>query len=77
MTATDFSKVKGISKLTKDQAKLFQSMHKKHLSAMGTEMQKKYSLENLKKVVWDNSENCLKVYYDDNWWHYDSRGCWF
>lgn len=72
-----FNKVKGYSKLTENQAKFFQRMHKKHMSAMGTDNQIKYALENLKKIVWDKKLDCLKVYYQDIWWHYDKRGCWY
>jgi hypothetical protein len=69
--------VKGFSKLADDQKHLFLSVHRSHMKMMGSDNQKKYALENVKKVVWDKKENCIKVYYEDNWWHYDKRGVWW
>jgi hypothetical protein len=69
--------VKGLSKLTDEQRQLFEKTHASHMRSMGTENQQKYAKESLKKVVWDSNENCLKVYYGDIWWHYDTRGRWF
>ncbi|MFT9494585.1 MULTISPECIES: hypothetical protein [Bacillota] len=63
--------------LTPDQYDLFMRVHKRHMKAMGTENQRKYAIENIKKVVWDKKEDCLKVYYDDVWWHYDKREDWY
>ena len=57
--------------------KLFIRVHKKHIAAMGTDNQLKYALCNVKSVNWDQEENCIKVYYDDAWWHYDDRGVWW
>jgi len=76
MTTNDFSKVKGFKKLTESQQQFFERMHKKHMSAMGGDHQKKYAKENIKKIVWDNKEKCLEVYYPDNWWHYSVNGSW-
>jgi hypothetical protein len=70
-------KVKGFSKLSEVQKVMFLQIHKNHMKAMGSDNQKKYALENVQKVVWDKRENCLKVYYEDNWWHYDTRGTWY
>ncbi|MEH7392437.1 hypothetical protein [Bacillus sp. JJ1474] len=56
---------------------LFLSIHVKHLKSMGSELQKKYCLSKVKDVVWDKQEDCLKVYYDDTWWHYDKSGRWY
>lgn len=73
----EVAKLKAKFKLTTEQFEMFLRIHKSHMRAMGTDNQKKYSLENLKKIVWDKKENCLKVYYEDIWWHYDTRGCWY
>lgn len=70
-------KVKGWSKLTEEQKEMFFRIHNNHMKAMGTDNQKKYAKENLKKIAWDIKEKCLKVYYEDSWWHYDTRGCWY
>jgi hypothetical protein len=70
-------KIKGYSKLTDQQKELFLSVHKAHMRAMGTENQKKYALENVVKVAWDKKDQTVNVYYEDNWWHYDKRGCWY
>jgi hypothetical protein len=69
--------IKGLSKLTEEQQQLFNRIHNRHMKAMGTDNQKKYAKENLKKVIWDSKEKRLKVHYEDIWWHYDTRGCWY
>jgi D-alanyl-D-alanine dipeptidase len=57
---------------------LFMAVHAKHLAAWGTEARKKRTLEHITKVVWDQEEDCLKVYYDDGeWWHYTKRHEWY
>jgi hypothetical protein len=63
--------------LTLEQSEMFLNIHKSHMAAMGSENQKKYSLAYVENVIWDQEEDCLKVYYDDIWWHYDRRGCWW
>jgi hypothetical protein len=63
--------------LTQEQAELFLNIHKCHMAAMGSENQTKYSLAYVRNVIWDAEDDCLKVYYDDIWWHYDRRGCWW
>jgi hypothetical protein len=63
--------------LTQEQAEMFLSIRKKHKAAMGSENQKKYSLAHVQNVIWDATDDCLKVYYDDIWWHYDRNGCWW
>jgi DNA-directed RNA polymerase subunit L len=63
--------------LTAEQAEMFLAIHKKHMEAMGTENQKKYARPNVQNVVWNEEENCLHVHYEDIWWHYDKRGCWY
>jgi hypothetical protein len=63
--------------LSEEQAKLFLAVHKQHIAAMGTENQKKYSLSAVQNIKWDEEEQTVNVYYDDTWWHYDRRGCWY
>lgn len=63
--------------LTKNQGELFLSVHKSHRAAMGSENQRKYALHNVRNVVWNIEEDCLHVHFDDVWWHYDKRGCWW
>jgi hypothetical protein len=55
----------------------FMRTHRAHMKAWGTDNQKKYSLPNVKDVIYDEAEDCLKVYYDDTWWHYDRRRTWY
>lgn len=64
-------------KLSKEHYEWFIKIHRAHMRACGTEMQKKYSLPNIRDVIYDHEEDCLKVYYDDTWWHFDKRGCWY
>jgi hypothetical protein len=64
-------------KLSPEYFNWFIRIHRAHMRAWGTENQKKYSLPNVKDVVYDKQEDCLKVYYKDTWWHYDRRGQWY
>ncbi|OIJ07642.1 hypothetical protein BKP35_18330 [Anaerobacillus arseniciselenatis] len=79
MEATDFLTVKGFSKLTDQQQQLFVKVYKSHLAAMGTEKRKKYEPSNLKEIKYSVRERCLHVFWKGNtdWFHYDSRGCWY
>jgi hypothetical protein len=63
--------------LTQEQAEMFLNIHKSHIAAMGSENQKKYGLAYVENVIWNAEKDCLKVYYEDIWWHYDRRGCWW
>lgn len=63
--------------LTPGQKYIFHSTYAAHLMSMGTDMRAKHTADHLDKVIWDQSDGCLKVYYDNgNWWHYD-RGAWW
>ncbi|MCT8138605.1 hypothetical protein H1D32_13160 [Anaerobacillus sp. CMMVII] len=50
MEKNDFNNVKGFSKLTVEQQKLFRRVYNSHLKMMGTEFRKKYLPEQLKKL---------------------------
>lgn len=63
--------------LTKEQAEMFLNTHEKHMKAFGTENQKKYALENVRSVKWDEESKTVNVYYDDIWWHYTKNGEWY
>jgi hypothetical protein len=66
--------------LTDEQQELFNRVHTAHLAAFwdGSEAREKRTLEHITKVVWDASEDCLNVYYDDGeWWHYCKDGTWY
>lgn len=71
--------VKGYASLTDQQKELFHRVYEKHLAAMGTEKRKKYEPSQLKEIKWNQSENCLHVYWkgDTDWFHYDTRGTWY
>ena len=75
----DFKKVKGFAKLTEGQQQLFARVYKSHLAAWGIDMKKKYAAENLKEIKWVPKERCLHVFWKGNtdWFHYDTRGCWY
>lgn len=77
ITMEDFTIVPGYNILTPGQQELFQSIHNRHIKAFGTELQDKYALGNITKLVWDKGEKCLKVYYPDVWWHYETNGDWY
>ncbi|MHA6258378.1 hypothetical protein ACXYMX_00570 [Sporosarcina sp. CAU 1771] len=56
---------------------LLLKVHAKHTATMGSAAKEKHSLENIKKVVVDIKENCLKVYYKHEWYHYTPSGTWY
>ncbi|MDG5787803.1 hypothetical protein QA612_09855 [Evansella sp. AB-P1] len=74
-----YENVKGLSKLSTDLQDKFQRIHKRHLSAMGTAMRKKYIAENLKEVKWVPKERCFHVFWKGNtdWFHYTLDGTWY
>jgi hypothetical protein len=77
-TDVKMEKMLGYDKLTDEQKVLFIKVHSRHLSSMGTAKRQAYSIGHLKKIKWDNIARCLKVYFKDgDWWHYDTKGCWF
>jgi hypothetical protein len=66
--------------LTSEQLELFKWIHAKHLAAFGegSEARERRTIEHVKKVVWDDEETCLKVYFDDGeWWHYLPDCTWY
>lgn len=63
--------------LTEEQYQLLIKVHDEHMRYQGSENKEKYKLENIQNVVWDEKENCLKVYYSDIWWHYTKKMEWY
>ncbi|MBE1554524.1 hypothetical protein [Sporosarcina limicola] len=52
-------------------------VHAKHTATMGQIEKEKHSLENIRKVVVDRKEKCLKVCYEHEWYHYAPNGAWY
>lgn len=68
----------GFNLLTIEQQRLFESVFERHHTGMGAEMRKKYSRNNISKIVWVEEEQCLHVHFvDGEWWHYDLNGTWY
>ncbi|MCP1312073.1 hypothetical protein [Paenibacillus tyrfis] len=68
----------GFSLLTVDQQRLFERVFESHHNAMGSEMRKKYSRDNISKITWNAKEKCLHVHFTDGeWWHYATDGMWY
>lgn len=64
--------------LTEGQRKLFWDVQLKRMKGMGSDMQKKYDSNHIKKVEWNKEEDCLHVHFDDGeWWHYCKDGTWY
>lgn len=76
MVHEDFLTIKGFSDLTPEQADLFAHTYKRHYHGHGTEARKKRTPDQIKEIKWDATEECLKVYYRDEWYHYDTEG-WY
>lgn len=73
----DFLTIKGFSSLTPEQADLFARTYKRHYNAHGTEARMKRTPDQIKAIKWDSKERCLKVYFKDEWYHYDTKGDWY
>jgi hypothetical protein len=65
--------------LKPEQYFLFLTVHVKHLKTLESkERQMDLSLKNIKEVIWDEEEDCLKVYYrNGDWWHYTKSEEWY
>ncbi|WP_260858068.1 hypothetical protein [Bacillus sp. FJAT-22090] len=44
---------------------------------MNEHEKEKHLLENIKKVVVDHKEKCMKVCYKHDWYHYCPNGTWY
>jgi hypothetical protein len=64
--------------LSNEQLELFHLTYHRHQRVMGKEMRTRYSRHNITKVVWDQEDDCLKVYYDNgDWLHYTRKFEWY
>lgn len=63
--------------LTADQYFLFLEVHVKHLKACGDELRKKRCLSKIKDIKWCDKDECIKVYYQDEWFHYTKKHEWY
>lgn len=64
--------------LTEQQFDLFKRVHSRHYAAWGIENRKKFTVDHITKVIWDEEDDCLKVYYDfGDWWHYCKDETWY
>ncbi|MDQ0254895.1 hypothetical protein J2S74_002277 [Evansella vedderi] len=79
ITEDRVASVKGFNKLSESHKKLFMRVYLAHLSAMGTDFRQKYLPDNLKSIKWVPEKNCFHVFWhgDTEWFHYDTRGCWY
>ncbi|WP_404456914.1 hypothetical protein LG329_19340 (plasmid) [Virgibacillus necropolis] len=77
LSKSEVSHVKGYFSLTEAQSKLFSTTYKKHLSAMGTKMRQRFMPEYLKEVKYDDRENTVNVYFENDWWHYTKDHTWY
>lgn len=63
--------------LSEDKAQLLVDVYREHKKSMGTKDQNKYKLAAVRKVEWDEEENCLHVHFKDTWFHYCSDRTWY
>jgi hypothetical protein len=63
--------------LTEEQYQLLLRVHAEHMKYCGSELKKKYTLDNAKSSVGRKREDCLKIYFDDIWWHYTKTLEWW
>lgn len=65
-------------------ARAFYDIHRKHYNAWESEERKEqHSLNNIKKIEWNNQEQCFHVFYkatkrfSATWYHYTLDGKWY
>lgn len=75
---------KYISKHREPMAREFYKVWKRHYNSWESiERKEQHSLDNIKKIVWDGTEKCFKVYYkktehySEVWYHYCLDGTWY
>lgn len=69
--------MKGYDVLGEYGQKLFDRVHRRHLSAMGTEARKQYERDQVKRIKSNNKEKCLEVYFrNGEWFKYYPNGTW-
>lgn len=56
---------------------LLLKVHAKHTATMGTTAKEEHALNNIVKVVSNQEDTCLKVYYKHEWYHYTQSGTWY
>lgn len=57
--------------------KTFYKVYSRHLSTMDQQAKLCYGLDDIKKIDWDNKQQCFKVYFANDWFHYTSSGEWY
>lgn len=69
--------MKGYDEIGSYGRKLFDSVHARHLAAMGDEKRKNYTRENVKRIKANNKERCLEVYFaNGEYFKYFANGTW-
>lgn len=69
--------MKGYNEIGSYGQKLFDSVHRRHLAAMGAEMRKNYTKDKVKRIKANNKERCLVVYFKNGeHFKYFADGTW-
>lgn len=55
--------INGYKKMPGMARSVFDIVHDKHLAAMGTEMRKDYTRDQIDRVIANHTETCIEVYY--------------
>lgn len=63
--------------LNDEEYELLLKVYANHNRSVGLREREKYSLSHIVKVERNIEENCLNVYYEDEWWHYCKNGTWY
>ncbi|OAS21370.1 hypothetical protein [Paenibacillus oryzisoli] len=69
--------VEGYDLLTPQQQTILERTYKLHSQAHGLDYKPLYAVEKIKRVQWDKQEKTVNVYYQHEWYHYTSDGCWY
>lgn len=76
-TTSTTNKIAVAKHLSDEDYQLFMTTYSSHMRSMGTEMQRKYSTNNIKKVVVRVPGKLIEVHFKNgDWWHYES-GRWY
>lgn len=67
--------IKGYDQMPVWAQDIFNETYSKHMQAMGTEMRLRHSKIN--RVEWVSEEQCVHVYFEHDWYHYDDKRTWY
>lgn len=71
------NRMKGYKEIGPNGQKVFERVHKEHMSALGAKEKQHYERSQVKKVEANNVEGCIEVTFQNGeWFKYFPNGTW-